>query len=339
MKKMLIAIVIASIALGGNYFMRKGNTGNAKLISYTTITVKKGEIENKILSTGTIEPYTRVEVNSSVSGRIDRVMANEGDRVKEGDVLAWISGEDRIALLDAARSTLESAQKTNDSASIAEAMAEYEIAEKAYKIVPLTNSIPGEVIVRSCEPGQNVSTATVLFVISDRLVANVAVDEADIGKVIRGQETRITLDAYPDEKLSGHVTKISREGDLVSDVVQYEVMVDPVEVPSYWASGMTANVEFIVNSKTDILVLPKSAVEEDEDGSYVTVMESHPISRPIETGITDGKMIEITQGLGEGEKVLQSGAKSGVTESDNSKSNRALQKDFGPPPMMMGGPR
>jgi len=79
MKKIMLVIVIALAALGGYYFLRKETAGNAKQVNYTTVTVRKGEIENKILSTGTIEPYTRVEVNSSVSGRIDRVMANEGD--------------------------------------------------------------------------------------------------------------------------------------------------------------------------------------------------------------------------------------------------------------------
>lgn len=333
MKKLIIGIIFIIIVLAGLFYFKKRNDKNSSQPSYQTTRVERGNIEIKVLSTGTIEPYTRVEVSSSVSGRIDKVVADEGDIVKKGDILAWISSEDRISLLDAARSGLESAQKQNDSGAIKEAEAAYEIADKAYKSVPLTNSISGEVIKRSCEPGQNVSTASVLFVIADRLVATVEVDEADIGKIKLGQKTLITLDAFPDEQLNGKVTKISREGSLVSDVVEYEVMVEPQKVPSHWASGMTANVEFIIAKKDSVLVIPKNAVKEMEDMSLVMVLADRQIPRKIKTGITDGKSIEVTEGLVEGDNII-------VTGSTDSTANTEKKKDDFKPPMqgMMGGP-
>jgi macrolide-specific efflux system membrane fusion protein len=331
MKKLLVAIVLVAIVVAGYFYWQKRNGADPGQLSYETVRVEKGTIENKVLSTGTIEPYTRVEVSSSVSGRIDRVGVDEGDLVKKGDILAWISSEDRIALLDAARSSQESAQKSGDPEAIQEAETAYQIAEKAYKPVPLTNSISGEVIDRSCEPGQNVSTQSVLFVIADRLVATVKVDEADIGKIELGQETMITLDAFPDEQLDGKVTKISREGDLVSDVVEYEVMVEPQKVPRHWASGMTANVQFIIAKKDSVLVIPKNAVKEVEDMSMVMVLADRPMPRMIKTGITDGKLIEVTEGLIEGDNIIVTGSTGNAEKKKN---------DFRPRmPGPMGGPR
>ena len=331
MKKLIIGIIVVALILVGFFYFRKRNANNSSQTSYELVKVERGNIEVKVLSTGTIEPYTRVEVSPSVSGRIDKVVVNEGDVVKKGDILAWISSEDRISLLDAARSAMESAQKENNPEAIKEAETAYEIADKAYKSVPLTNSISGEVIDRSCEPGQNVSTSSVLFVIADRLVATVKVDEADIGKIKLGQETKITLDAFPDEQLNGKVTKISREGDLVSDVVEYEVMVEPQKVPRYWASGMTANVEFMIAKKDSILVIPESAVKETEGEKIVLMLEERPIPRKIKTGITDGKSIEVTEGLTEGDKIIIQSS----TASSTTKKN-----DFKPPMRgMMGGPR
>jgi membrane fusion protein, macrolide-specific efflux system len=331
MKKLIIGIIVVALILVGFYYFRKRNASNSSQTSYELVKVERGNIEIKVLSTGTIEPYTRVEVSPSVSGRIDKVVVNEGDVVKKGDILAWISSEDRISLLDAARSAMESAQKENNPEAIKEAETAYEIADKAYKSVPLTNSISGEVIDRSCEPGQNVSTQSVLFVIADRLVATVKVDEADIGKIKLGQKTQITLDAFPDEQLNGKVTKISREGDLVSDVVEYEVMVEPQKVPRYWASGMTANVEFMIAKKDSILVIPESAVKETEGEKIVLMLEERPIPRKIKTGITDGKSIEVTEGLTEGDRIIIQGS----TASSTTKKNDSK------PPMsgMMGGPR
>ncbi|KPJ59347.1 MAG: hypothetical protein AMJ46_11465 [Latescibacteria bacterium DG_63] len=304
MKKLIVIGVVAVVAVAGFLYLRTRNGNGASEPRYQLERVQRGSIEMKVLSTGTIEPYTRVVVSSSVSGRIDKVEVDEGDVVRPGDVLAWISSEDRIALLDAARSAMESAQEGNKKEAIEEAKVAYEIADKAYKPVPLTNSIAGEVINRSCEPGQNVSMQSELFVIADRLVARVQVDEADIGKLKVGQNSWIVLDAFPDERVEAKVTKISREGTLVSDVVEYDVMVEPLDVPRYWASGMTANVEFIVDRKDDILFVPRSAVTDADGRHFVVVLEEGPRRSEIQTGITDGRIVEVIEGLTEGQTVF-----------------------------------
>jgi macrolide-specific efflux system membrane fusion protein len=271
-------------------------------------------------------------VNSPVSGRIDQVLVDEGDIVKPGDILAWISSEDRIALLDAAQGALESAQKSKDETAIKEAMRAYEVASNAYKPVPLTNSIKGEVIKRSVEPGQNVTTQTVLFVISDRLVANVSVDEADIGKITLNQDALVVLDAFPNESVPAKVTKISREAKVVSDVVVYNVMVEPTEVPKRWASGMTANVAFKVINKQDVLILPASALKERNGEKFVLVLSGNRQEpRRVMTGVTDGKMVEITEGVKEGDEVLVSGGSPSVSGLSPSAERRIRQMMRGMP--------
>jgi membrane fusion protein, macrolide-specific efflux system len=338
MRKVLIGIIILVIAVAGFFIIRKKLTGKSKQEQIVTADVTRGNIEVKVLSTGTVQPYTRVEVNSPVSGRIDRVLVDEGNVVKPGDVLAWISSEDRIALLDAARSNLDAAQKKGDSAAIKDALASQVIADNAYKPVPLTNSISGQVIARSCEPGQNVTTQTVLFVISDRLVASVQVDEADIGKIFLGQDAVINLDAFPNENILGKVTKIAHEGSLVSDVVVYNIMVEPLQVPSDWSSGMTANVSFVIVNQQNVLTIPSTAVKERNGNKFVLVMtNNHPEPKHITTGATDGKSIEITDGLAEGDKVVVSGLQSQSNHSGSNSNRTTPRMRFGGP--MMGGPR
>lgn len=332
MKKVLIGIIILVIVVAGFFIIRKKLTGKSKQVQIVTADVTRGNIEVKVTSTGTVQPYTRVEVNSPVSGRIDRVLVNEGNVVRSGDILAWISSEDRIALLDAARSNLDDAQKKGDSTAIKDALASQVIADNAYKPVPLTNSISGQVINRSCEPGQNVTTQTVLFVISDRLVASVQVDEADIGKIFLGQDAVITLDAFPDEVIQGKVTKIAHEGTTVTDVVVYNVMVEPINVPSHWSSGMTANVSFVVISKQNILIVPNNALKDRNGRKIIMVQQGERIEpKTIETGVTDGKKIEVLSGLNEGDKIVVSNGQNSQNQSRNSQSSPRPR--FGP----MGG--
>ena len=332
MKKILIGIIIIIVLVVGFFVLRKRLMNKSKQPQITVAEVTRGNIEVKVLATGTVQPYTRVEVNSPVSGRIDRVLVDEGDAVKPGDILAWIASEDRISLLDAARSKLEDAQNTGDTVAINEAKLAQQIADNAYKPVPLTNSISGQVINRSSESGQNVTTQTVLFVISDRLVASVQVDEADIGKIFLGQDAIITLDAFPDEIIQGKVTKIAHEGTTVTDVVVYNVMVEPLKVPSYWSSGMTANVSFVVVSKQNVLTIPNSALKVRNGRKFVQVPTGRrPESRMIETGATDGKTIEVTSGLVEGDKIITSGLQG--QDNQSSGSQRSVRPRFGP----MGG--
>jgi macrolide-specific efflux system membrane fusion protein len=325
MRKILIGLLILAVIIAGFFIIRKKAAKKSKKEQVITSEVTRGNIEVKVTSTGIIQPYTRVQVNSPVSGRIDRVLVDEGDAVRSGDILAWISSEDRIALLDAARSNLDAAQKSGDQIAIREALASQQIAENAYKPVPLTNSISGQVIARSCESGQNVTTQTVLFVISDRLVASVKVDEADIGKIFVGQDAVINLDAFPAENIPGKVTKIAHEGSLVSDVVVYNIMVEPRQVPPYWSSGMTANVSFEIINRKNVLTIPSSAVKERDGNKTVLVMvNNRPEPKQITTGASDGKSIEIISGLNEGEQVIAGNGTSGNRQNSPRNQRRFI---------------
>lgn len=363
MKKLLIWIIII-IVIGATLFFVKKHKLKAKQNGYQTVQVEYGDIEVKVLSTGTIKPYTRVEVKAPVNGTIDKVVVVEGNKVKSGATLAWMSSEERINLISSAQSNLTEAQKSGDENLIEEAKAAYDIAQRAYKPVPILTSMSGEVIKRDCEPGQNVTTQTTLFVISDRLVAGVEVDEADIGSISIGQKATIVLDAFPDEIFIGKVSKISHESRTVSNVTIYDVMVVPdttlasheaEKAPQFaerprkrnrqvdtksenqgttgkmqeinketkiktlkppistsisqnmqkWTSGMTANVEFLLQSKYHVLLIPSSVIKERKRAKFVTVLENgKPAQKEIQTGISDGTNTEIVNGLTEGEEVF-----------------------------------
>ncbi len=326
MKKFIIIILVIILAIAGFVVFGKKKKNEEMKTEYETFTVKYGNIEEKVLSTGLIKPYTRVSIKSPVRGRVEKVFFDERDKVKKGDVLALISSEERVSILDAARSILEEAKRSGDKKRIKEAEEYYEVAKRSYKPIPLTASISGMVIKRDCEVGENVSLENELFVIADKLIADVEVDEADIGKIKKGQYAEITLDAFPDEKVPAKVAKISAESKNVSDIVIYDVMVRPDSVPEKWMSGMTANVEFFISSKKHVLVIPERCVKNIKGMNIVFVLKNgKPQRREIKTGISDGKMVEVIDGLNEGEEVI-------MNVSDIMKDRMKVR-------IMMGGPR
>ena len=291
----------------------------------TVVVAERGDIRVHVLATGTIQPFTRVEIRAPQKGRVEEVRSDEGNRVRTGSVLALLSGEDRISLVDAANSMIEEAKKSGDEDALRDARAARETAERAYLPISVTSPLPATVIKRSCQPGQYVGVNEVLFVLSDRLVAGVEVDETDIGKVFVGQRAVITLDAFPQDRVTGRVVKISQEGRIVSNVVIYDVQVNAEAVPSNWSSGMTANVELLIHDLKDIILVPVGAVRQTGMDKMVMLLDGKPHPQRIETGATDGKMIEVTSGLSEGDSLIVMGAASGP-EAANSRSGalRAL---------------
>src|SRR3989339_1787968 len=67
------------------------------------VQVKLGRIESSIPSTGTVMPRNRLEIKPPVAGRIESVMVREGQNIKKGQILAWMSSQERVTLIDAAR--------------------------------------------------------------------------------------------------------------------------------------------------------------------------------------------------------------------------------------------
>jgi macrolide-specific efflux system membrane fusion protein len=290
-----IFIIIAVVILAGAGWLVFKNVSKAKNASKTVIQEIKpiyGNIRNLITATGTVEPQNRLEMKPSISGRIEEILVKEGDNVRKGQTLAMMSSEDRAALLDAAALQDEKTVK---------------YWSEVYKQVPLTAPIDGEVIVRAVEPGQSVTTATVILVLSDRLIINAQVDETDIGKVKIGQAVVITLDAYPAIEIKGIVDHIAYESNLVNNVTIYEVDILPEQVPEFFRSGMSANVAIVEKAKDNVLLIPNDALIKEKNESFVRLpgtAGSTPELRKVSLGMSDDVHTEVVSGLDPNQAIL-----------------------------------
>ncbi|MFA4981013.1 MAG: efflux RND transporter periplasmic adaptor subunit [Candidatus Omnitrophota bacterium] len=252
-----------------------------------------GSIQTMITSTATVQPENRLEVKPPINGRIDEILVKEGDMVKAGQTLAWMSSTERAALLDAAR---------------ARGPEEVKYWQEVYKAAPLISPIDGEVIVSTCESGQTITSSDAVIVLSDHLIVQAQVDETDIGGVRVGQKAMISLDAYPKIKVDGKVDHIYYESTTVNNVTIYEVDVMPDSVPQVFRSGMSATVNIVEKTKDDALLVPLEAVKKDKDGAAYVIVSGGPrkegVERKVELGIADEKNIEIVSGLSEQDTVL-----------------------------------
>ncbi|MGC8775326.1 MAG: efflux RND transporter periplasmic adaptor subunit [Chlorobaculum sp.] len=303
-----VAVVIALVA--GYVVYRTAFVGKPE-VSYREYRPTVGAIRQMVSTTATIKPQNRLEIKSPVGGRIDKILVKEGDFVKKGQVLALVSSTERAALLDAATQKGQS---------------EIDYWNKVYNQTALISPIDGQVIVSSLNPGQTITTSDAVMVLSDRLIVQADVDETDIGSVKVGQRVQISLDAYPDIHVEGVVDHIYYESTLVSNVNIYHVDIVPVKVPEVFRSGMSANIDIIVNEKNNVLTLPLVAVKSRNGNSFVLMRAAAPDSVrkvPVRLGLQDDSNVEIESGLSPSDVVVVK-EKAFVLPKDNGGSNPFL---------------
>ena len=281
-KAVLILVFLAAIAF---LFVRlQGGDGRRSAEKTEIINPAIGDVLMTVTTTGIVEPQNRLEIKPSISGRIETILVREGDRIKTGEILAWMSSTERAALIDAARSQGDEALK---------------YWEEVYKKTPIISPIDGEVIVRSVEPGQTVATSDAVLVLSDRLVISAQFDETDIGRVKPGQKAFVTLDAYPDIKVEGIVVHIAYESEIVNNVTIYDVDILPRDIPEILRSGMSVTVEVIEQKSSNVITIPSGAIQYDEKRQFVLLKDKHgkTVERDITVGLNDEKNAEIISGL------------------------------------------
>lgn len=290
MKKILVAIAILALAGGGAYFYKKRSAGNE--VRYSDFTAVLQAVSESVDTTGAVAPLNRVEIQPSAGGRIERILVEEGDGIKTGQVLALMSSSDRVAILDAARAMGEE---------------QYEYWQDTYKPIKVVAPLDGTIILKNIVEGQTVGQSTVLFAMSDKLILVANVDESDVGKVREGQAAAITLDAYPDNPVRGRVFQILDEGVNQSNVITYSVKIKPDATPSFFKSQMTANIRIEVARKRNALLIPAGAVTISPAGETVVITElkdKKPVYKKVATGLDQGNMIEVVKGLGDGDAIL-----------------------------------
>jgi HlyD family secretion protein len=122
------------------------------------------------------------------------------------------------------------------------------------------------VISRNVDVGQTVAaslSAPTLFTIANDLTkmeVHTNVDEADVGNVLEGQEVTFTVDAHPQRRFRGKVHQVRNAPQIIQNVVTYNAVVRINNKELLLKPGMTANVQFLVSEKEDVLTVPNMAL-------------------------------------------------------------------------------
>ena len=190
----------------------------------------------------------------------------------------------------------------------------------------ITSPIDGIVLKKEVEEGQTVAssfnTPTLFTIARDltdmRVIADV--DEADIGEVKEGQRVKFTVDAFPNDTVLGAVTQVRQQATTESNVVTYEVVISAPNQDLKLKPGLTANVVIYTLEVPNVLAIPSKAlrfkpseamlnkgetiIDTDSPIKVWTKEGSNLKAIAIQTGVTNGTLTQVTNGLQAGAKII-----------------------------------
>jgi len=179
------ALVVAGIAAGVVY-----EAGHSAPMRITTATVTVGRVQRDILTTGTLEPVTTVEVGSQISGTIATVPVDYNTVVHKGEVLARLEPQSYEADLSHAEAALQDAkaQLANDQVAQADAQTKLDRAQKEFAVGLITEADLEEAQVASRDANEAVLGAQAQIVTASANVnaAKVNLDHTVITSPIDG---------------------------------------------------------------------------------------------------------------------------------------------------------
>jgi len=294
-KWLFIGVLIIAVAI---YFISKPKL-EVKNIDFVFTELEKGAIESVVSSTGTLEAINTVEVGTQISGTIKKIYVDYNDKVKAGQLLAemdlkllktnLISAEANLAVsetqLNHAKREYERNKGLYDKNVISEkdlanfkyiydqTVGAKKAAEAAVNNIKVSigyahikSPINGTITERSVEEGQTVaaafSTPTMFIIAEDlsKMQILADVDESDIGFISNNMKVRFTVQTYTEKEFYGTVSQIRLQPISINNVVNYQVVVDVDNQKGLLLPGMTANLEFIIESSENVLLINNSAL-------------------------------------------------------------------------------
>lgn len=151
-------------------------------------------------------------------------------------------------------------------ASVTQAQASLDRAKRNLGYTTIKSPVKGVIIDRRVNIGQTVVSslnAPSLFLLAKdlkRMEVWVAVNEADIGQVREEQPVTFTVDAFPGETFKGKVGKVRLNASMTQNVVTYVVEVVTDNSSGRLKPYLTANVQFEIARRSDVLQVPNAAL-------------------------------------------------------------------------------
>jgi membrane fusion protein, multidrug efflux system len=335
----VVSILVVLLVVGGLFMVLRPSQATTtkpatpaqqaaeKKLPVEVAPVKNGSITSSITTTASLEPERQVTMLSETTGVVEKMMVEEGDQVKEGEVLAVLSSREKQVALQKATIHLENAnqemkrketsfdehiisQSDYDKAKFEMQTAE---AEKSAAQVDLDRAVirapfSGVITSRFIEKGQNINPQTQLFTMLDAnpLQAKIYLPEKEIYGIQEGQSIDLALNAQKNVIFAGRIRQINPAVDPKTGTVK--VTIEIANAPSAVRPGSFVDVRLVTQRHENALLVPKKALVEEAGEKFVFVIQKDTaVRKNVKIGFLDDEHAEILSGVRNGEAVVVAG--------------------------------
>ncbi len=290
-------------------------------------TPTRGDILAVYSGTAPIEALAEADVIAKVSGEVRSILAEEGDTVKKGQILARLDGDMLKLELSESEANLRKLQRdyernvdlkdkglisTGDFDKIKYEMealeASFNLASLELDYTQIRAPIAGVISERFAKIGNTISAGAAMFRVTslDPLVAYLHVPEREYRHIAKGQPVAIEIDALQGQRLLAAVTRISPIVD--PETGTFKITIEIVDEDRRIKPGMFGRIGIVYDTHENALQIPRSAILEDSGTASVFVVEDNKaVRRAIQTGYGQSGMVEVIDGLFDDDRVITIG--------------------------------
>ena len=293
-------------------------------IPVETMLARQGVISSYLLFNSTVETEAAVEIYPQISGLGERIVAEEGDRVEEGDTLLFIDDDQlRLAAEEAEVNFvhLEKGFERTEEMSRRKLISKQEFENKRYEMdqarlrrerakLELEHSIirvpfSGVITERHVQVGARVGPSSNLFSLIklDDMITRVFVPGQYLMAISADQEAMITSDFLQGKRFEGWVKRISPVVDPKSGT--FKVTVGVRDRWEFMRPGIFVNVQIITDTHEEAVLIPKQAIVYDGGDRFVFAVRDSMASRvKLDGGFEDGESIEALASIEPGTPII-----------------------------------
>lgn len=298
----------------------------AEAVPVEVAAVAKRTIAASYTGTANLDAPAEAKVVAKTSGVVLQILAEEGQVVKAGQLLARIDPDRPRLEMERARATVRKlennyrrsqellAQKLVSAEAsdqirydLESARASFELAQLELSYTNIVAPISGVIAERMVKPGNLLGLNAPVFRIVDnsRLEAVLNVPERELAIMKSGLSVRMQVDAVPGRSFEGRIDRVSPVVESGSGTFR---VVCAFDSEGALRPGMFGRLEIVYDQRQDALTLPRSALLEGEGEPAVFVVRDGKAQRtPVQLGYVNGTYAEVRGGVAEGDQVVTVG--------------------------------
>ncbi|MEQ9446387.1 MAG: efflux RND transporter periplasmic adaptor subunit [Rhodospirillaceae bacterium] len=302
-----------------------------------SLIVSSGPVERVLAVNGRVRPRDAITIIAKVSGQVTALTFDEGDSVKEGDIIGRIDDRRVSAILEQAQAAIGGQRRSLDQArrdlerirllfengTVSESALEtaalavdrgeddlqqLEAAAREVKVTAddyaLIAPMSGTILKRPIDLGQSVEIGTVIFEIAplDNIDIETEVDETYSGLLEIGQSARVALISEPDDVIIGEVSYLAPQIDTASGGRLVRIAIP--QPKNMLPAGLSADVNIVVARLPNSITVPRGAIIKDGQPRVLIIRDGIVSERLIYYTEWPAETVVVTEGLLAGDRIV-----------------------------------